>query len=357
MTGKDTLNDNLTQKEDLWKTIYSLSTTFFSMEPWKIFSESDVFGVQSPNTGMIYYVSIMGELGESYSLAAYQGDVALEQFWYLKEGESDLPVSTLMTIPHLIISLDKLKDISKEQVQYLKKLGINPLKKNLYPNIQQIVPGLLPVTPSQEILADLIHILEQSNWVVSQAKISGKDFIHEEGEGEFDYYVRKPEYSKDKLIWKESKTSLPDEIPLFSVTFDKVQLDRLMKLPPCRDVLEMELCPLLIPMREPGLPDFFPAILLLINQRTGNIEVFETLTPFPDYGKMVALLPEVIMKHSIRLGWRPAIVKYRSFHLGPIATFLTQHVKTKTIQTFDLPETDNALESLMDSLTKSQLKY
>ena len=73
--------------ENLWETVFSLSGTFFGLKPSKMFSESDVFGVQSSDTGLMYYISIMGELGEAYSKAAYQGSDALNQFWYLKEAK------------------------------------------------------------------------------------------------------------------------------------------------------------------------------------------------------------------------------------------------------------------------------
>jgi len=357
MVGRGTTSNVFSsQSENLWKTIFSLSGSFFAMEPWKRFSEVDIFGIQSPETGMVYYISIMGELGESFSLAAYQGDEALEQFWYLKEGGSNLPVGTIMTIPHLMVSLSKLRDTGKEQVDYIKQLGMKPVFKNLYPNVAQVIPGLLPATPGLNILTDLVHILDQTIWVVRHAEMIGKAFIHAEGDGEFDYYVRIPDSSEEMLTWKDTKITLNQDVRSLSVTYNSADLDRFKKLPPCRDVLQMELCPLLFPVREAGKPDFFPVVFLMVNSRTGIIEMFETMTPLPSYQEMVAQLPTIIMKHSFRMGWRPAQVKYRSFQLGPIITFLTKHANTKACQSFDLSEVDDALNSLAHSITKGRQK-
>ncbi len=157
------------KKESLWQAIYSLSKTYFGLEPWKVFYESDIFGIQSPYNGNNYYISIMGELGESLSLAAYQGEYGLEQFWHLKASEGEMPAGVILSIPHLMVTLDEMRDIDNEQQKYLRKINVKPVRQGMYPNVKQIIPGLLPVTPEPELLTDVVRILEQTIWVIEHA--------------------------------------------------------------------------------------------------------------------------------------------------------------------------------------------
>lgn len=122
-----------------------------------------------------------------------------------------------------------------------KKLGVKHVLKNLYPDIEFVVPGFLPATPAQELLPDLVHILDQSIWVVRQAETKGKEFIHDKDGDDFHCYFRIPESTNDVISWKEKMIPLSGEMHSMGVRYNGVNLDRFLKLPPCRDVLEMEL--------------------------------------------------------------------------------------------------------------------
>jgi hypothetical protein len=60
--------------------------------------ETDIFGVQHPATGELGFVSVMGQLGEHYTIAVYQGPEALYQFWALQHAGPDFDPEYVLEI-------------------------------------------------------------------------------------------------------------------------------------------------------------------------------------------------------------------------------------------------------------------
>jgi hypothetical protein len=283
-------------------------------------------------------------------LAAYQGEYGLEQFWHLKASEGKMPAGVILSIPHLMVTLDEMRDIDNEQQKYLRKFNVKPLREGMYPNVKQIIPGLLPMTPEPELLPDVARILEQTIWVIEHALKNDKAFIHTEGDGEDDYYFRIPVLKDNGSKWIGQKNTITNNFQPVSATYDSLEFDRFKNLPPFRDVLQMELCPLPFPVREDGKPDYFPSGFFVTNARSGIIEMFEAIPPFPTYHEMTGKLPDILIKQCLKKGWRPDRVKYRAFHLTTLMSFLQKHKIAKAWHAFHLPAVDEALDSMMKSI-------
>jgi hypothetical protein len=58
-----------------------------TLAPWEWMSEDMVFGVQSPETDQLGFVSVMGMLGEHFSTAVYLGPEGLYGFGLSKRSE------------------------------------------------------------------------------------------------------------------------------------------------------------------------------------------------------------------------------------------------------------------------------
>ncbi len=61
--------------------LYSAAVRVKELAPWKWMDESELFGVQSPETGELGFVSIMGMAGEHFAVAVYQGAKGCTAFW------------------------------------------------------------------------------------------------------------------------------------------------------------------------------------------------------------------------------------------------------------------------------------
>jgi hypothetical protein len=73
-----------------WLPLYEAADRIKELAPWEWMEESDVFGVQDPDSGEIGFVSIMGLLGEHVCVGVYLGVNALHQFWTLTNIPEDI---------------------------------------------------------------------------------------------------------------------------------------------------------------------------------------------------------------------------------------------------------------------------
>ena len=66
------------------KQLYRAAVRVKELAPWDWMDESDIFGVQNPETGELGFVSIMGMAGEHFAIGLYQGAEGLYGFWDLE---------------------------------------------------------------------------------------------------------------------------------------------------------------------------------------------------------------------------------------------------------------------------------
>jgi hypothetical protein len=68
-----------------WRRLYESAVRIKEMSPWEWMTETDVFGVRSPETGELGFVSVMGLLGEHYAVSLYLGSEGIHGFLDLQE--------------------------------------------------------------------------------------------------------------------------------------------------------------------------------------------------------------------------------------------------------------------------------
>ena len=87
-----------------YKEIYELAGGIRKMEPWALMEEVDIFGVRIPGSDRVYYLSVMGKLGEWTAISAYRGLVGLTGFYRIQDQGDVLPPETILTVPNLMLS-------------------------------------------------------------------------------------------------------------------------------------------------------------------------------------------------------------------------------------------------------------
>ena len=60
-----------------WRRLYAAAGRLKDQVPWVWMTETDVFGVQHPQTDELGFVSVMGMLGEHHAVTVYLGPEAL----------------------------------------------------------------------------------------------------------------------------------------------------------------------------------------------------------------------------------------------------------------------------------------
>ena len=107
-----------------WRKLYEAAMQVKEIAPWEWMEEIDVFGVQDPETEELGFVSVMGMLGEHFSLAVYLGPEGLYRFREFQEMGASAPAEALLEIPHLQASFEDRNELTQKDRDQIKKLGL-----------------------------------------------------------------------------------------------------------------------------------------------------------------------------------------------------------------------------------------
>ncbi len=330
-----------------WNQLYKVADDFFALQPWKLVDEVDIFGVRSPDTGKEYFISIMGSIGESYSLAAYVGREALNHFWNLQAAADKLPPGYLLRIPHMMISLDEPGRINQTQLEQMKRLG-RDMTKNRLPHLVKMIPGLFPQNPADADLKDLLHILNQSIYVLKKVTEEGRSYIHSTEDHDQDYLFRT--FADQGKKWIDKKVRVEPPVLKMAFTFNSATYDDFMKAPGNKNIVQLDLQFLQSPVDDGKNPPYFPSMLMAVDAKREIILFYELLPPFPDYDTMLSKLPEVIMQKSIDIAQKPTRIKYRNPDLDPVCEFLSRKTGIKAWRSDAVEQIDKAFHSLQDHM-------
>ena len=103
-----------------WRRLYETAALVKELSPWKWMTETDVFGVQDPNTEEIGFVSVMGLLGEHYGVSLYPNPRALYDFWALEEAGPEINPDALLEIPQLQTSFEDRGELDNRDRKVIK---------------------------------------------------------------------------------------------------------------------------------------------------------------------------------------------------------------------------------------------
>jgi hypothetical protein len=100
-----------------WRDLYACAIHINKLAPWEWMTETDIFGVQSPETGEIGFVSVMGMAGEHYAVSVYRGPQGLYGFWDLQHMPPFESPQRLLEIPQLSLSFENRELLDKPTVR------------------------------------------------------------------------------------------------------------------------------------------------------------------------------------------------------------------------------------------------
>lgn len=202
MNEQQALND--------WKTLYEAAIAFKKQAPWAWMYDSDLFGVQNPETGEVGYCCIMGNLGEVFALGVYQGAEGLAGYRFLQEGPGPSgqatwrDAQTLLAAQFcLMASLEDRNELDKRDLDVIRKLGLKFRGRREWPMFRSYRPGYAPwfITPSE--VRFLAMALQQTVEVAAVCK-KKPDWL---GGGEGDQImVRVQEDGQWRDVWQNPET-------------------------------------------------------------------------------------------------------------------------------------------------------
>jgi hypothetical protein len=107
-----------------WRGLFESAVRIKEISPWEWMTETDVFGVRSPETGELGCISVMGLLGQHYAVSLYLGSEGIHGFLDLQEMGPFADPGALIQIPQLQASFENREELDKRDRQVIKELGL-----------------------------------------------------------------------------------------------------------------------------------------------------------------------------------------------------------------------------------------
>lgn len=124
--------------------LYGLASDLYGLRPWRVLDEDNLIVVRDSISGELRYCSVMGALGEVFSMHAYIGTEGLRQFRKLAAGISDDPGEFLASTHCVYVEFVKKAELLRQDKELLAALG-HPQGKGLAsPIFRTMRPGFLP---------------------------------------------------------------------------------------------------------------------------------------------------------------------------------------------------------------------
>lgn len=317
-------------------------------------TETDIFGIKIPGTNRIYFISVMGSLGEVTAITAYKGERALQMFWKLQEEDpaylssSFAAASRILTIPQIMLDFAEEENLEPEEIKRIKNTGGKPTEDKIWPVLEQYVPGFMPGEPDGQALNDAAIILEQCPYIFEKAR-EDEDFIYPGDDNENRYLIRSINEGSG-AEWKNAYKEVWAEPLDYNVRFPLSLLTQLKNRQKKQETVQIDLVMLPSPVKDGDIKPYYPFVLLVINKKTGIIQDFKMLTPLPDLDTMYESIPEKLLDMFLEGNSVPAEVEMRSDVLISLMEQLFHKAGIVLKRPSQMKVTDEAIEGMVSHM-------
>jgi hypothetical protein len=330
---------------DAWRRLYQAAIRVKELAPWLWMEESEIFGVQNPDTDEIGFISVMGMLGEHLSLAVYLGPKGLYGFWTFEEMGAQGPAEFLFEIPHLQASFEDRNTLTDQDRKQIKELGFKFRGRSAWPMFRSYRPGWFPWYLEASEVQFLTVALEQALDVTQRFKEDPELLNHP---GQDDYLVRVPRLTADGLEWEDQiLTVLPPDPESIPIALDIDLLEAVQGLPMSQYTLEMDLFLAPIRIGERGERPYFPYMLLAVEHDSGMVLGSELLAVEETLEAMWGLVPVNVLQQIAGFRMRPQQIHVRSPLLYQLLELLIDELGFDLQLKSSLPSLDSAQEFLL----------
>jgi len=211
------MNDNQYDTER-WSELVNAAKDFFAERFWDLWLGDNLFGVYDPLNDQILYCTILGGLDDVLGLAVYSGTKGLKSYYKLL-SDDNLGLDPHLYLDSKLISFEDREDLTKQDYQLLKDLGVSFHGRKRWPQFRSFIPGYLQELPNANERIEMIKALQGATALIKlekQAQISWTDIqkipvIHyNPDKGDWRLNYQEPESISHNII----KASPPDEITM-----------------------------------------------------------------------------------------------------------------------------------------------
>jgi hypothetical protein len=343
MTTKKTSEPSLEESQKL----YDVAGRVKELAPWQWMEESQIFGVQNPETGELGFVSVMGMGGEHFAVSVYRGAEGLYGFWAMEDAGPLIDPQMLIEIPQLQASFEDRTELQKQDRDLIKKLGLKFRGAKAWPLFRSYAAGYMPWFLTAEETRFLTVALEQTLAVAPRVKDSPDILWGEDDSVEGHYLVRVARQENGNLRWSEQMMQVAEPEPTqIAIMMDMEALQHLKGLAPSRLELEVDFFSLPTPVRDKGERPYFPNMLLLVEGNMGMILGFAMMPPAETKEKLWGKIPLEIVQKLAELEAMPREIRVASPMLAQLLQVLSRELPCQIKQVDHLPELEQAKEGI-----------
>lgn len=292
-----------------WKTLYGAAAAFRDIACWDWMADTDVFGVQNPETRETGYCCVLGELGEVLGLVVYLGSEGLEQHRKIQSGKLHANSPDFVHSQHCLTTwFGDRGDLDKSDLRVVKDIGLKFQGRNAWPQFRSLQPGYLPWYLTEAEAKFLTLCLDQARhvaicfkndpqWLTAPSRNHYLVRVPVEGSAQADDLGKNP-FSEpsvpaaQQLLFNEPdrakgwqwqdqwlKPAPLTKAPVRSIQQDEVRLQRIKRIAQAqRGVWEVDAFYTPTPVDGDNRP-FFPYALLCADRDSGLI--FDTVLAEP----------------------------------------------------------------------------
>jgi len=142
------------------KRLCDIVTEFSLLQPWKILADRDLILVEDPQSGDVCYCSVMGALGEVYSLHVYIGPESYRFYRRVSAGEPIMFGDFFASQRGLSAEFVRFSELTLPDRQLLHDVGHTARKRVRAPIFRAYRPGYYPWYVTQQEATLLIRCLQ-----------------------------------------------------------------------------------------------------------------------------------------------------------------------------------------------------
>jgi hypothetical protein len=147
--------------------LYSLASELYSLRPWRILEEDQLIVVRDSVSGELRFCSVMGALGEVFSMHAYMGAEGLRQFRRIEAGEFSDPGEFLASTHCIYVEFVAKAELLRQDKELLAAVK-HPQGRGLAsPIFRTMRPGFLPWLVNEQEARALAECIRAVNVVCS----------------------------------------------------------------------------------------------------------------------------------------------------------------------------------------------
>jgi hypothetical protein len=326
------------------RQLFDLAVQTKELQPWRWMEETDVIGIEHPETGEIGFISVMGAIGEYEAVALYLGAEGLYGFIDLQQDSNP---DWVIELAHLQVAFSERKYLEREDLKLIKELSLKFKAAGAWPMFRSFRVGYLPWLITVNEARFLMHALSQAIHVARRVRDEAQPFHPIGRNDQGGYLMRVSSKGPSGLIWEDQVWRIP---PLTSepirVIVDAAMLESLKQVP--RSKFEFEIDLTLAPARigPPGQRPVAAYMLMIADRDSGFIFGFELMSAQDSLAAMDSRIPNTVAKLLSQAQIVPARMTVRSDKLRTVLESLAQRLNIELRYADKLPSIDEAMESM-----------